>query len=76
MNGRANGAEILCYGLERADRAPVGGMLRGNTPGFIFNVLIQMVRNYLSAYRWISVPASYAVFNLTGKVVLIKEHCS
>lgn len=47
-------------------------MLRGNTPGFIFNVLIEMVRNDLSVHRWSSVRASYAVCNLTGKVVLIK----
>lgn len=67
--------EILCYSRKQADGASLGGMLRGNMLGFIFNVLIQMVRNYLSAHRWISVRASYAVFNLTGKVVLIKQRC-
>lgn len=67
--------EILCYSRKQADGASLGGTLGGNTPGFIFNVPIQMVRNYLSAHRWISVQASYVVFNLTGKVFLIKQRC-
>lgn len=68
--------EILCYSHRQAVQVPLGGMLGGNMPGFIFNVLIQMVRNDLSIHRWISVRASYAVFNLAGKVVLIKQRCS
>lgn len=40
---------ILCWVLwwssKQADQLLLGGLLRGNTPGFIFSVLIQMVRN-------------------------------
>lgn len=48
-------------------------MLRGNTPGFIFSVLIQMVRNYLNVHSWISVWESYTGFNLAGRIILVKE---
>lgn len=75
MNGRASGVGILCYSRKRADGVPLGGKLRGNTPGFIFNVLIQMVRNNLRVHRLVSVLPSCAVFSLTGKVVLIKQRC-
>lgn len=73
MNGRARGVGILCYSHKRADGVPLGGKLRGTMPGFIFNVLIQMVRNNLCVRMLVSVRASCAVFSLTGKVVLINS---
>lgn len=75
MNGRASGIEVLRYSCKQAGGMLLGGLLGCNMPGLIFNVLIQMVRNDLSVHRWISVQASYVVFNLTGKVILIKRHC-
>lgn len=65
----------MWWSSKQADQVLLG-RLRGNTPGFIFSVLIQMVKNCLNVHRWISVWESYASFNLTGKIILVKVCCS
>ena len=68
--------EILCCSRKQAGRALLRGLLRGSTPHFVFNVLMQRVGNDLNVQRWISVRVPCAVFSLAGKVSLIKQRCS
>lgn len=51
MSGRTSDVKVLCSSGKQGDGVPQDGMLRGNTPGFICNVLIQMVRSDLSVHK-------------------------